>query len=96
VLRSIRAFILDERVMNDWTRALPVVQFIFNTTRHRDIGFTSADFFFGPAVNMNRFLLNARGKRRTSDEADVTKAVYWIDSGSTGVWWYPLVKSITQ
>jgi len=69
VLRSIRAFILDERVMNDWTRALPAVQFIFNTTRHRDIGFTSAELLFGPAVNMNRFLLDARGKRRTPEEA---------------------------
>jgi hypothetical protein len=69
VLRSVRAFVLDERVMNDWTRALPAVQFIFNTTRHRDIGFTSAELLFGPAVNLNRFVLDQRGKARTPDEA---------------------------
>ena len=68
VLRSIRAFVLDERVMHDWTRALPAAQFIFNTTRHRDIGFTSAELLFGPAVNLNRFVLDQRGKRRTPDE----------------------------
>ena len=62
MLRSIRAFILDERVMNDWTRALPAVKYIFTTTRHRDIGFTSAELLFGPAVNMNRFLLDVLKK----------------------------------
>jgi transposase InsO family protein len=41
VLQSLRAFVHEERVMNDWSRALPAIQYIFNTTRHRDIGYTS-------------------------------------------------------
>ena len=52
ILKSLRAFILEERVMDDWTRALPAIQFIFNTTKHRDIGYSSADLLFGPAVNI--------------------------------------------
>jgi hypothetical protein len=43
--------------MDDWTRALPAIQFIFNTTKHRDIGYSSADLLFGPAVNINRFVM---------------------------------------
>jgi len=65
VLTSLRAFILDERVMHDWTRALPAVQFIFNTTKHRDIGYTSAELLFGPAVNMNRFVLTEQSLSTT-------------------------------
>ena len=43
--------------MDDWTRALPAVQFIFNTTKNRDIGYSSVDLLFGPAVNINRFVM---------------------------------------
>ena len=60
VLKSLRAFILDERVMDDWTRALPAVQFIFNTTKHRDIGYSSAELLFGPALNINRFVMEQK------------------------------------
>ncbi len=60
VLKSLRAYLFDERVMDDWTRALPAVQFIFNTTKHRDIGYTSADLLFGPAMNLNRFVLDQK------------------------------------
>ena len=41
--------------MDGWTRALPVIQFILNTTKHHDIGYSSADLLFGPAFNINRF-----------------------------------------
>jgi len=51
--------------MHDWTRALPAVQFIFNTTKHRDIGYTSAELLFGPAVNMNRFVLTEQSLSTT-------------------------------
>ncbi len=73
VLRSLRAFILDERAMDDWTRALPAVQFIFNTTIHRDIGYSSADLLFGPAVNMSRFILEKK------DINDPVESIVWWD-----------------
>ena len=73
VLRSLRAFILDERAMDNWTRALPAVQFIFNTTIHRDIGYSSADLLFGPAVNMSRFILEKK------EINDPTESIVWWD-----------------
>jgi len=57
VLRHLRAYLFDQRVMEDWTRALPAVQFIFNSTIHRDIGYSSHQLLFGPAMNLNRFIL---------------------------------------
>jgi len=60
VLRSLRAFVFEERVMEDWSRALPAVQYIFNTTIHRDIGYSSAELLFGPANNLNQFVTDQR------------------------------------
>ena len=59
--------------MDNWSRALPAVQFIFNTTVHRDIGYSSADLLFGPAVNMNRFILE------TKEISDSNDAIIWWD-----------------
>ncbi len=44
--------------MEDWSRALPAAQFIFNTTKHHDIRYTSADLLFGPTVNPNQFIMD--------------------------------------
>ncbi len=67
MFKKLRAFILEERVMDDWTRALPAIQFIFNTTKHRDIEYSSADLLFGPAVNINRFVMNQREPDPTAE-----------------------------
>ena len=56
VLRSLRAFVYEEHVMEDWSRALPAVQYIFNTTIHRDIGDSSAELLFGSANNLNQLV----------------------------------------
>ncbi len=40
--------------------ALSVVQYIFNTTIHRDIGYSSAELLFGPANNLNQFVTDQR------------------------------------
>ena len=74
VLKSLRAFILDERVMDDWTRALPAVQFIFNTTKHRDIGYSSAELLFGPAMNINRFVMDQK------DPTTEMEPIAWWDT----------------
>ena len=52
--------------------SLPAVQFIFNTTIHRDIGYSSADLLFGPAVNMSRFILE---KKEINDP--IESIVWW-------------------
>ena len=59
--------------MDDWTRALPAVQFIFKTTKHRDIGYTSADLLFGPAMNLNRFVLDQK------DLPESVEPIAWWD-----------------
>jgi hypothetical protein len=46
--------------MEDWSRALPAVQYIFNTTIHRDIGYSLAELLFGPANNLNQFVTDQR------------------------------------
>jgi hypothetical protein len=73
VLRHLRAYLFDQRVMEDWTRALPAVQFIFNSTVHRDIGYSSHALLFGPAMNLNRFVLNQQ------TPTTVLEGVKWWD-----------------
>jgi transposase InsO family protein len=60
ILQSLRAFIYEERVMNDWSRSIPAIQYIFNTTNHRDIGYSSAELLFGPANNLNQFVTDEK------------------------------------
>ena len=38
ILQILHAVIYEERVMNDWSRSIPEIQYIFNTKKHRDIG----------------------------------------------------------
>jgi hypothetical protein len=54
--------------MEDWTRALPAVQFIFNSTKHRDIGYSSHELLFGPAMNLNRFVFDQQTPTKTLDK----------------------------
>ena len=56
ILQILHAVIYEERVMNDWSRAIPEIQYNFNTTKHRDIGYWSAELWFGPANNLNQFV----------------------------------------
>jgi len=57
ILRHLRAFIMDERVMQDWSRAIPMVQYILNHTPHSRRGYSPAELLFGPALNMNRYVV---------------------------------------
>ena len=59
--------------LNNWSRALPAIQFIFNTMIHRDIGYSSADLLFEPAVNMSRFILE------TKEINDPMESIAWWD-----------------
>ena len=49
------------------------MQFIFNTTVHRDIGYSSADLLFGPVVNMNRFILENKKSK------NLEETIVWWD-----------------
>ena len=56
ILQIFHAVIYEERVMNDWSKSIPEIQYNFNTTKHRDIGYSSAELLFGPANNLNQFV----------------------------------------
>ena len=57
VLRHIRNFCQDRGVQGDWTRAIPAVQFIINTTMNSVTGYTPHELLFGPASNLQNFLV---------------------------------------
>ena len=45
----------DNRIRNHWTRALPAVQYIINSTKNQQTGYTPFELLFGPAVNDRQF-----------------------------------------
>jgi len=57
VLRHIRNYCQDIGTQHDWTRAVPAVQYIINTTPNKLTGYSPFDVLFGPAVNLKRLLL---------------------------------------
>jgi len=59
VLRHIRNFCQDRGIQHDWTRAIPAVQFIINTTQNTITGYTPHELLFGPASNLQQFLLDS-------------------------------------
>ncbi len=48
----------DNRIRNHWTRALPAVQYIINSTKNQQTGYTPFELLFGPAINDRQFNLN--------------------------------------
>lgn len=55
--RHLRALVMDQRVAETWSMALPLVQRLLNSTPNRTIGTTPARVMFGGKVNLNRELL---------------------------------------
>ena len=54
VLRHLRAYLFDQHVIEDWTKVLSAV---INSTIYIDIRYSSHEFSFGQAMNLNRFVL---------------------------------------
>jgi transposase InsO family protein len=56
ILRHLRAFIFDNRVLESWYECVPMVQRILNSTPHESIGVSPAQLLFGNAVDLDRGL----------------------------------------
>jgi hypothetical protein len=62
VLRHLRAFVFDNRLANKWSRAVPFVQRILNTTPNAITGFTPSELTFGPARDLDAFVCDTLGE----------------------------------
>jgi len=60
VLRHIRNYCQDMMAQRDWTRAVPAVQYILNTTRNKLTGYTPFELLFGPTHNLKHLLLEPK------------------------------------
>lgn len=54
VLRHLRAFIADEKVLEAWATYLPLIQRIMNSTKHSSLGVAPADIMFGAAHRLEK------------------------------------------
>jgi transposase InsO family protein len=57
ILRHLRMFVNQSKVMDDWVIKLPFVQRIMNASVHSVTGFSPAALLFGNVVNLNRNIL---------------------------------------
>lgn len=57
VLRHLRAFVFETRVLETWREALPLVQRILNAKRNRVTGLSPAQLLFGNAIDLERDVL---------------------------------------
>jgi transposase InsO family protein len=59
VLRHLRAFIVDEKILESWSSYLPMIQRIMNSTVHSALGVSPAEIVFGiTASRLDRKLLS--------------------------------------
>ena len=58
VLRHLRAYVFDNRISSRWSKAVPFVKRIINTTTHSITGFTPAELMFGPAATLDRYIID--------------------------------------
>jgi hypothetical protein len=54
VMRHLRNIIFEKNVLSKWSRNLPLVQRIINSSVHKTIGVTPAELLFGNAVHLDR------------------------------------------
>ena len=54
VMRHLRAILFSKNVINDWSKYLPLVQRIMNSTVHSSIGVSPSQLLFGNAINLDR------------------------------------------
>ena len=71
VLRHLRAFVADSRILESWSSYLPLIQRIMNATTHSVLGVTPASIVFGDSTRLDRRVLydlpNENYNERTGD-----------------------------
>jgi len=76
--RHLVAYCQDEAIRSNWSRAIPAVQFIINTTHNVQTGYSPFELLFGPALNPNRLRLSALSNQAPSK----TNKITWWDEQS--------------
>jgi hypothetical protein len=76
VLRHLRAFIFDNRILETWLYSVPMVQRIINSTKHAAIGVSPAQLLFGNAVDLDRGLYTVDSEQFQSSVPDIQQ---WYD-----------------
>jgi hypothetical protein len=80
VMRHLRAFVFDERILGNWSDYLPMVQRIINSTPHSSIGCSPAELLFGNAVTLDRNLYhNLPSSMDSSSKRISTTMKTWVD-----------------
>jgi len=77
VKRHLIAYCQDNNIRTNWSRAIPAVQYIINTTPNSSTGYTPFDLLFGPAVNPNRLRLSSSKSKDTSNPNTKNKVSWW-------------------
>jgi hypothetical protein len=80
VMRHLRAYLFDNKVLEGWVDYLPACQRIINSTPHSSIGVSPAQLLFGNAVTLDRNLYNLPSDvpSGSSTSASTTMRA-WID-----------------
>jgi transposase InsO family protein len=60
VMRHLRAIIFDSKIINSWSKGLPIVQRIMNTQVHSSLGVSPAQLLFGNALRVDRDMFQVR------------------------------------
>ena len=60
VTRHIRNIIFDKDVIKKWSRYIPLVRRIMNSSIHESIGVTPAQILFGNAIDLDRGIFSER------------------------------------
>jgi hypothetical protein len=60
ILRHLRGFVFDARIQHKWSKSLPFVERILNSTPSTVTGFTPVELTYGPSRDIDDFVLNPK------------------------------------
>ena len=74
ILRHLKAIIFERSILSKWTKSLPLVQRIINSSVHDSIGVSPAQIIFGDSLNLNRgFIVSVEDKEKFDSEVILTE-----------------------
>ena len=69
ILRHLKAIIYEKDILTKWSRYLPMVQRIINSTISTSLGVSPAQIIYGDALNLNRgFIISIEDKEKYHSE----------------------------
>ena len=71
--RHLRNIVFDEKVKNQWSQYLPLVQRIMNATKHSALGCSPASIIFGRALELDQHLFPTHTRLRHTNEQPLNK-----------------------